>query len=476
MENKTNTNLSPTLIDPDKAEVTDVGPIQEDGSGTGAEGEGYESIGWGPEIVPEGGALVESPKSDLPKKFGYYFGEYALAQLALEMDVPPDRQQEVLRQYAKKVVEAVFEEVKCPESTGVLLNLDFPTDLYVFKNQLRDLLGGVKNMGELAELGREDFELCQNLIVRIRNEVIRLVERGLEEKGLDRKVGVKGRKFGEGGIGKVFACRLGDRNMAAKLIKWGMDERLTYHQYPELIEATRESENLVRYGGSLEFGGEESGRLDFFEELPDWLPMDSYWAMREGSKRVSGESLRIYLQNLFLPALSGLKALHGHHLLHGDIKAANILVSGIEEKPSVKLGDYDLVRRSGYSSKDGVISGSPAWMSPEQFQGHELTEKTDIFSMGMILYYALGGVGYEDFMEQGRHVMWGLLDVSRLKGPKPLRELVERCLRVDPSERPTADELIQRVKGLLEGPDFRIGEVAQMPSAEEVDHNRKEAA
>lgn len=420
-------------------------------------------------------APIPNPKSELPKKFGYFFSEYALAQLALKMDAPPERQQEVLRQYAKGVVEAVFEEVSCPEATGVFLNLDFPTDISVFKSQLRDLLGSVEDMGELASLGREDFELCQDLIARIRNEVIRLVERELDEKGLERKVGVKGQKFGEGGIGKVFACRLGEGNVAAKLIRKEVGEDFTYHRYPELIEATRGSENLVRFFGSMEFTGEESSRLDFFEELRGWMPLSDYWAAREKSERVRRDKLRGYLEKIYLPALLGLKALHDRHLIHGDIKTANILVSGKKTVSGVKLGDYDLVRRSGYQSESGKISGSPAYMSPEHFREKPLTEKTDIFAMGMMLYYAFGGEMVDDLFEIGHRAMEGV-DPSHLDCPEPLRQLVEGCVKVDPRERLSVDELIQGIKELLEDPDFGAEKKHPVPHRRNIQAEQREAA
>jgi len=418
------------------------------------EGQAISDEAWIEGSLP---SWVDKPKPRLdPKKIQYYMGPKAFTRLALELDVPPEKQQEVLRRYAKKVVESVFEGIHCPEATGVLMNLDLPTSVEEFKDQLKSLIGKLDITWDLAELDQVDFDVFQNLIIKIRNEVIRLVEQELESRGIGGKVGVRGQLLGGGGFGQVFSCRLGNRNLAAKF-RWKFnltpETKPTYHTYPELIQAAAESENLVSYCGSLDFEGELWDRLDFFEELPGWGSLEDYWSQKEEKeekeelKRVRPNNYRDYLTYIFLPVLRGVKALHDRHLLHGDIKISNILVSGGKGKPQVKVADYDLVRRSGFNPS-GFIMGSGYYLSPEQIEARALTEKTDIFSLGMVLYYSWGGEQEENKYKYLKKVEQGL-DVSDLECPERLRHLVEDCLKTEPAERPTINELIKNIEDIL---------------------------
>jgi len=471
LENKTGKIIDPTEIDlqmvADDLAAKALTEKAPDPMGS-AESDGrYEDFDLGPEYAPKKVERPTIPNGANAKRYGYYFGESALTKLALELDVPPERQQDVLRRYAKEVVEALIEGVRCPEVKGALLNLDYPTDMSVLKGQLLDLMGGLEGMGELRDLERGDFGLCQNLIVRIRNEVIRLVEQGLDEKGLERKVGVLGEYFGEGGIGKVFACRLGQGNVAAKLIKKGVGEHLVYHQYPELIEATRSSDHLVRFYGSLEFEGQAAERLDFFEELKGAVPLGDYLRLKskdraEDAHPVELRSLRSFLSGIYVPTLKGLGVLHDRHLVHRDIKDANILVTETEGGLEVRLGDYDLVVRSGEGGGD-FSTGTIGWMSPEQIDGRNVDERSDIFSMGMLLYYGLGGPNPKGLLDYFKWAKKENHDLSMLDCPERLKALVSRCLSVAPEKRPSAKEMIDEIGEFLSDPSFEAEIEARLP-------------
>ena len=83
---------------------------------------------------------------------------------------------------------------------------------------------------------------------------------------------------------------------------------------------------------------------------------------------------------------AGLAAAHGHGLIHRDIKPANILLeNGIER---VKITDFGLARAVADASltQSGVIAGTPHYMSPEQAHGEVVDQRTDLFSLGSLLY------------------------------------------------------------------------------------------
>jgi hypothetical protein len=413
--------------------------------------------------IPRAEAIELAPRSPVrararqvdPKKFQHYFGSGAMTRLTLELDVPPEEQQNVLRRYAKEVVESVLPTIQCPENTGFLLNLDWPSDVLNLRIQLRDLIENLESARDLQNLEDEDFEAYGELILKLRKEVVRLVEEELEGRGLERKVGVLGKKYGQGNMGAVFSCRLGYSDVAAKMKRRQEDieNNLTYHEYPELIEATQSSENLVRYRGSLELEDDSYDRLDFFEELKGAVPLDDHLGLDWLSNEKRLKDLKSFLFDYFLPTLQGVKALHDRHLVHCDIKEANILVIPSERQPEVKLGDYDLLRRSGFRPKGDYVQGTLSYMSPEQLNAGTLTEKSDIYSLGMILYYRLGGEHPETQFEYFKRAM-DKIPMEGLNCPDSMKELMSKCLNINPADRPNIDELIEGLGSLLSDPGF----------------------
>jgi serine/threonine protein kinase len=101
---------------------------------------------------------------------------------------------------------------------------------------------------------------------------------------------------------------------------------------------------------------------------------------KSGSLQLS-EILRIGMQTA-----SGLAAAHAQGLVHRDIKPANILLeNGVER---VKITDFGLARAATDASltQSGVVAGTPHYMSPEQARGDSIDQRTDLFSLGSVLY------------------------------------------------------------------------------------------
>jgi serine/threonine-protein kinase len=84
-------------------------------------------------------------------------------------------------------------------------------------------------------------------------------------------------------------------------------------------------------------------------------------------------------------------ALHRAHragIIHGDVKPANILVT---EDGNVKLGDFGIARLSTQVSGSGRLMGTPAYLSPEQIHGEAQNTRSDLFSLGIVLYQMVTG-------------------------------------------------------------------------------------
>jgi uncharacterized protein (TIGR03067 family) len=125
------------------------------------------------------------------------------------------------------------------------------------------------------------------------------------------------------------------------------------------------------------------------------------------------EILRIGLQTA-----EGLAAAHKQGLVHRDIKPANILLeNGVER---VKITDFGLARAVDDASvtQSGTVAGTPMYMSPEQAEGLALDHRSDLFSLGTVLYAMC--TGHPPFRASGTHaVLKRVIDAS----PRPIREI-----------------------------------------------------
>src|SRR5262245_8956965 len=134
--------------------------------------------------------------------------------------------------------------------------------------------------------------------------------------------------------------------------------------------------------------------------------------LKQGGALEVKEVLRIGMQ-----AARGLAAAHAQGLIHRDVKPANILLeSGLDR---VKLTDFGLARAADDASitQSGVIAGTPMYMSPEQARGEGVDPRSDLFSLGSVLYTLC--TGHPAF--RAANTMAVLKRVCQ-DAPRPIRE------------------------------------------------------
>jgi serine/threonine protein kinase len=129
---------------------------------------------------------------------------------------------------------------------------------------------------------------------------------------------------------------------------------------------------------------------------------------------------------------------HRAKVIHGDIKPANILIT---KDGQVKLGDFGIARFATQVSNSGVLMGTPAYLSPEQIQGNAQDTRSDLFSLGIILYQMTTGV--QPF--SGSSVSAVCAQIVAIMPPPPSHHnpslpaafdrIVMRCLAKDPADR-----------------------------------------
>ncbi len=97
--------------------------------------------------------------------------------------------------------------------------------------------------------------------------------------------------------------------------------------------------------------------------------------------------------NIVAQAAEGLAFAHSRDIIHRDVKPANIMLLENEEGMVAKITDFGIARMpaSAIKTMTGMVMGSPRYMSPEQVVGRNLSARSDIFSLGVVLYEALTG-------------------------------------------------------------------------------------
>nr|WSW46072.1 serine/threonine protein kinase [Streptomyces sp. NBC_01001] len=141
---------------------------------------------------------------------------------------------------------------------------------------------------------------------------------------------------------------------------------------------------------------------------------------------------------------TALAEIHRARLVHRDLKPDNVLLA----RDGVRVIDFGIARvaRPGEVTeltRAGTVIGSPAFMSPEQAEGGELTPASDVFSLGSVL--VLAATGRSPFA--AATVALTLYNVVHTEPdflglPPGLRELVTRCLAKDPAARPSPAEIL----------------------------------
>ncbi|RYG82550.1 serine/threonine protein kinase [bacterium] len=132
-----------------------------------------------------------------------------------------------------------------------------------------------------------------------------------------------------------------------------------------------------------------------------------------------------------------LQALHGAGTLHRDLKPGNVLMRG---RSRVALTDFGLAKHLAIDlemTDPGLIFGTPHYMSPEQGHGQDVDERTDLYSLGIILYEMLTGEKpYTDCNPMAIIYKHRNAPVPRLAPTlAPLQEVVDRLLAKTPAER-----------------------------------------
>ncbi len=272
-------------------------------------------------------------------------------------------------------------------------------------------------------------------------------------------------KLGTGGMATVYrAKRRADGLLAALKIpqeRYANEPRFLnrLHREAEVLKRLQHP-NIVRV---YEHG--KAGDTHFIAmELVEGPSLDKLIADRRLNPELA--------MKVLLPVAEALKYMHDQGFLHRDLKPGNIMIyrdalkGGDVDPKGVRLMDFGIAAGKEFSrlTTVGARIGTPTYMSPEQARGQPLNEKSDVYSLGVVLYEALVGEapfqgGFEEVARKHIHEHPTPPIQKKPDLPPILNDLVMRMLEKDPEKRPDLSEVIATLKRLPEaGADLELGE------------------
>jgi serine/threonine protein kinase len=201
-------------------------------------------------------------------------------------------------------------------------------------------------------------------------------------------------KLGEGGCGVIYMAEQEvpvRRKVALKIIKLGMDTRSVIARF----EAERQALALMDHPNIakvLEAGATDTGRPYFVMELVGGIKITDYCEQNHLDTRQR--------LDLFIQVCRAVQHAHQKGIIHRDIKPSNVLVAEQDGVAVPKVIDFGIAKATqGKLTDDTVFTafeqflGTPAYMSPEQAQlgGLDVDTRSDIYSLGVLLYELLTG-------------------------------------------------------------------------------------
>lgn len=193
------------------------------------------------------------------------------------------------------------------------------------------------------------------------------------------------RPLGQGAMGEVYLAEdpTIERLLAIKTVRVEGRENVIADLKLRLLREAKAAGKLVHpHVVTLFDAGEAGDTLYLAFEFINGSDLSA--RLEKGPPFTLAEALKVIRQ-----AAEGLDYAHQHGIVHRDIKPSNLM---IDDRGRVKISDFGIAKLSGQATEltmTGSVVGSPHYLSPEQIRGEELDGRSDLFSLGVVLYELL---------------------------------------------------------------------------------------
>ncbi len=272
------------------------------------------------------------------------------------------------------------------------------------------------------------------------------------------------KELGRGGMGRVYLAQEEGtgRQAAIKVLAGELAQDVGFLQrFQREIETLSQltHPNIVRFYES----GYENGHYFYAMEYVDGQSLDETLLAQ---KRLPWrEVLDIALQ--LCPAL---RHVHDHGVIHRDLKPSNIIRTAAGQ---VKLMDFGIAKifAGTHLTATGGVVGTAEFISPEQASGKPVTKRSDLYSLGVVLYTLLvgrppfEGVGFLDLLHKHRYAQFDKPQKMVPEIPYEIDEVVCLLLEKDPAKRPPdCLVLFKHLDGLKRRLDRRLQNTEELGS------------
>jgi len=259
------------------------------------------------------------------------------------------------------------------------------------------------------------------------------------------------RLLGQGGMGAVYQAhdKELERQVAIKVIRADMaaNPEILQRFKQELILARQIThKNVIRIFDLGQADGIKFITMEYIEGE------NLQGVLRRKKKLEPAEAANILAQ-----VCRALEAAHNEGVIHRDLKPQNIM---LDKSGRAYVMDFGIARSmlGAGMTQTGALIGAPDYMSPEQAKGQALDARSDLFSVGIIFYEMLSGqVPFDADTTMGK--LWKRtneparpLDDLDKTIPRPLSDIVRKCLEIDPQKRfASTGELLRQIE-IWQGP------------------------